>query len=166
MTKKIGMLMGLFFVYCSIIPGCSGNLMAKNIQETITGKKWILTSISGENIKTQSKISAEFIQEEGKPGCRVSGFGGCNMFNGQANISENKLTVQYVSSTRKACKSPENIMQLEYSFLKALEASAMYRTEDKKLEIMDSSGKTILIFEPSSSPEPESGAKPETKKDK
>ncbi|WP_051284432.1 META domain-containing protein [Desulforegula conservatrix] len=147
MTRKIGMFLGLFFVCCSIIPGCAGNLMAKNVQETITGKKWILISIAGESINAQSRISAEFVQEEGKSECRISGFSGCNMFNGKANISDKKLTVQHVSSTRKACKSPENIMQLEHSFLKALETSAMFKASDKKLEIMDSSEKPILIFE-------------------
>lgn len=154
MTLKNGILLGLFFVYTTTISGCSGNLMAKNSTETITGKKWILTSIAGENIKAQSRISAEFVQEEKKSECRVSGFSGCNMFNGKANITDKNLTVQHILSTRKACKMPENIMQLESGFLKALESSAMYRITDKNFDVLDSTGKTILTFEPESLPEP------------
>lgn len=148
MTKKTGLILGIFFVYAVTFNGCSGNLMAKNSSEKITGKKWAIASIAGEIIPDQISVFTEFVQEEEKSGYRVSGFSGCNMFSGQANIEDKNLTVQHLASTRKACKSPENIMQIEFSFLKALESSSAYRIIDNSLEIIDSSGKTILTFKP------------------
>jgi len=148
MTRKTGLVLSLFFVYMTIFNGCAGNLMAKKSSETITGKKWALASITGEITPDQSSVFTEFVQEEGKSGYRVSGFSGCNMFSGQANIEDKNLTVQHLASTKKACKIPENIMQIEFNFLKALESSSAYRIIDNNLEIIDSGGKTILTFKP------------------
>lgn len=146
MIRKIEMLFGLILVSSTLILGCTGTLMAKNSGETMKGKRWFLATMNGEKIPENLKIYAEFICENEKTECHISGFGGCNMFRGAANITDKNIKVQHVSSTRKACKTPENVMKTEAKFLKVLESATTYDTKTGGLEIMDASGNKILSF--------------------
>lgn len=146
MKSKTGLLAGLLLVLLPWITGCSGTIMAKDLKNRLTEKKWLLVTLNEENIPEKRMISTEFNYEENKGEYKISGFSGCNMFMGSANISDKNLTVQRVSCTRKACKSPEDIMRIEALFLKTLESSSGYSLKDDYLNITDQTGKNILSF--------------------
>lgn len=146
MKRTFGMLFGLLLTSSTLILGCTGNLMAKNSAEAITGKKWLLTSMNGERTPDNIKIYAEFIKEDGRAGYLISGSSGCNMFRGGANITDKNLKVQHLLSTRMACKTPENVMETESKFLRALENSTSFGIEPSSLNMIDAAGKTILTF--------------------
>lgn len=148
MIKNYALYAGLFFVSSVIVSGCTGMLQAKNGRGLIAGKKWLLVSMEGRAIPDSCRIHAEFKKGEDRNGYSISGFSGCNNFRADAEITDSTLKIQHVSSTRKACKTPENIMQTESRFLNALESSSIYTVSEKNLEIMDASEKGVLLFNP------------------
>lgn len=146
MIKNCALYAGLFFVLSAIVPGCAGMLQAKNGKGLIAEKRWLLVSIEGTAIPDSLGIHAEFKKGEDGNRYSISGFSGCNNFRAEADITDTSLKIRHVSSTRKACKTPENIMQTESRFLDALESSSIYKISEKNLEIMDASEKGALFF--------------------
>jgi len=75
----------------------------------------------------------------------VSGFAGCNTYNGTVTIDGNKLTFGPLASTKKACGPVET--KIESTFLAQLEKVASYSFAAGRLLLQDKDGKQILIFD-------------------
>jgi heat shock protein HslJ len=75
---------------------------------------------------------------------RASGSGGCNRIMGQYELKGDALTFARMASTMMAC--PDG-MQTEQKFLKALEQVKRWKIAGRRLELMDGSGKVVLVFD-------------------
>ncbi|MFB2895229.1 META domain-containing protein [Aerosakkonemataceae cyanobacterium BLCC-F50] len=60
---------------------------------------------------------------------RISGSGGCNRFMGSYEIQGDRLTINQLASTFKACEEP--IMTQESKYLKALQGAQRFELDDK-----------------------------------
>ncbi len=75
---------------------------------------------------------------------RVQGFAGCNRLMGSYELNGEKLKFGRVASTRMAC---QNGMELEASFMQALESAAKWKIEGEHLELSDLKGALVARFE-------------------
>ncbi len=85
------------------------------------------------------EITAQF--EAGE----IGGSAGCNGYFGSYEAAGDKLTIGPLASTEMYCH-PDEVMDQEMAYLATLGSAASYKTEDDRLEIGDSEGKTVLVF--------------------
>jgi len=101
---------------------------------------WKLGSIDGVALDPPTgRKEAHFIL---RPDYRVTGFGGCNTFNGNWEMEADHLAIGPLMATRMAC--PE--MDLEHAFLAALDGDVITEIESEMLTITGSNG-TELVFQ-------------------
>ena len=98
------------------------------------GKEAVITPIVGTN------ISMDF----GADGT-VSGVSGCNNYSGKYETSGDALKVGPLASTRRACVTPDGVMEQETQYLAALQNSATYKIEGNTLTIRDASGAMQVV---------------------
>jgi heat shock protein HslJ len=76
---------------------------------------------------------------------RVTGFSGCNAFNGPYTVDQNRLTFGDLAGTMMACGEPV-IARLEDTFRKVLVGRATYRIDGDRLILKTEAG-GLLAFE-------------------
>jgi heat shock protein HslJ len=112
---------------------------------SLDGSSWTLKSYQDSNGETvnvlpRSTTTALFQADQ------VTGIAGCNNYNASYQATRNKLSFGPVATTRKACNTPSGIMQQENAFLAALDSTVSYKLSINSLEMIDSKGKTLLMF--------------------
>ncbi|MFC2038205.1 YbaY family lipoprotein [Chloroflexota bacterium] len=117
------------------------NIRAETPLVGLEDVSWVLDSYgqSGnlQAVLRDTKITAEF--KEGQ----VAGSAGCNRYFGAYELNGRKLSiVEPPGLTRMAC--PEQIMDQEQAYLKALQDAESVEIEDSELRI--TSGKQVLVF--------------------
>jgi heat shock protein HslJ len=103
--------------------------------------RWALVALDGEPPLTGKAPSVEFSADQ------ISGSTGCNTYFGTYSVSGSELGVGDVAVTEMWCMEPEGVMDQEQAFLDALASVASYRLAGERLELLDETGETILIFE-------------------
>ena len=103
----------------------------------LVGTAWVLGDLPGQ-ILPEARPTIAFSGDG-----TVSGFGGCNDFNGTYTVDGSKLTFGPLASTKKAC--PDAVNTIEQAYLTALQATQTYEiTSDGKLKL--TSPATTLTF--------------------
>ncbi|MCB0764231.1 MAG: META domain-containing protein [Flavobacteriales bacterium] len=74
---------------------------------SITDTKWILSSLSGEDLKLPEGVERPWLKLAGD---QLEGFGGCNSLMGQVKMDGTSLSFPGVGSTKKYC---ENVQPTE-----------------------------------------------------
>ena len=101
---------------------------------TLTGKKWLLKTLSGEQISLVENQRAPFIEFKPQGEANIAhGFAGCNNFNGAYEIKQNELSFGNFASTLMAC--PE--MELERRFHETLGQVNRFAINDNQLILFD-----------------------------
>jgi heat shock protein HslJ len=77
---------------------------------------------------------------------QVSGFAGCNGFNGRATVDGNKLRLGPLGSTMMACDAAAS--KRERGFHAKLDATRRARLEAGRLELLNEDGELLLRLEP------------------
>jgi len=118
---------------------------------TLTGPIWRLVSYGPPDnpqavIEAGSVTAGFFPPEAGSDTGRVNGSTGCNAYFSTYQIDGETLTVGPAGSTRRACLTPEGIMEQEQDFLTALQAAESYQIESDQLTISYDSGAGLLTF--------------------
>jgi copper homeostasis protein (lipoprotein) len=75
---------------------------------------------------------------------RVQGFAGCNRLVGSYELKEANLKFGLMASTRMSCRDG---MELEASFMRALESTAKWKIQGEHLELSDLKGTLVARFE-------------------
>lgn len=70
---------------------------------------------------------------------RVTGFAGCNRLTGGYELKDDQLHFTGVATTRMFCPDPNP----ETALLRALEATSRWKVEDRTLDLLDASGKSV-----------------------
>ena len=123
----------LLFSSCDLLEGSDSLL-----EDT----QWTLTLLNGRSLVTNTNITLEFEEKE------VGGFAGCNQYGGRYSAtSTGALSVGDLAKTEQLCLGPPGVMGQEETYVKAFIDARGYRIRDKRLELENAEGKTILIFE-------------------
>ncbi len=108
----------------------------------IEGTHWLLEryDVSG----AATAVPAEVVADARFDAGRVSGFGGCNAFNGQAIVSGASLSMGPLAATQMACSgAPADV---ESAYLANLGQAASYTATAESLEIFDAAGLPVLVY--------------------
>jgi heat shock protein HslJ len=109
---------------------------------SLQGTQWALVTLGGESPLPDGAPSAEFAEDQ------MSGSTGCNTYFGTYEVSGDELSIGAVAVTEMWCMEPEGVMDQEQAFLAALASVTSYRLAGERLELLDSTGEAILVFEP------------------
>jgi heat shock protein HslJ len=106
---------------------------------TLTSQTWQLTKLGSADHRTAG-ITATFT----KAGM-VSGFSGCNTYNGTYTAKGRSITVgKNIATTQMACA--EAAMSTEQAYLSALTAARTYAVSGQTLRLRSRLGRTLLTF--------------------
>jgi heat shock protein HslJ len=141
------MLIGLAIATVGVtIAACSsgGSGSSGGTGGTLDGTGWTLKTYdvngTATTVPAGTIVDAKFA--EGK----VSGFAGCNTYNGPATIDGAKLTVGALATTMRACDAA--VTAVETAYLANLGKSATFTATADGLTIFDADGKELLTYAP------------------
>ncbi|MCW5623282.1 MAG: META domain-containing protein [Burkholderiales bacterium] len=118
--------------------GASPGKTAANIAP-LQQTDWRLVELNGTPVKVEGTRAPSLMF--GNDG-RVSGSGGCNRLMGTYTANDAKLTFGPLAGTKMACPD----LELETSFLKALNATAGWTIEGSRLSLQDGRRKVLARF--------------------
>ena len=111
---------------------------------SLSNTAWKLTSLNGIPAAPGAEgkdVSLSFSAD----GRSVTGYSGCNTFNGSFESSGDTLTFGLMASTMRMCSESE-VMELELSFHKALEGAERFEINGDELTIIDGRNTPLAIF--------------------
>lgn len=107
---------------------------------TLEDTNWTAIGIYGEIVGTERPPQLSFTQ-----GGAFNGFGGCNRFMGQADLSGESLEFpDNMAATLMAC--PPALEEVEDQFFAALQTVTTYAVAGDSLVLLDASGEPVLKF--------------------
>ncbi|WP_120636110.1 YbaY family lipoprotein [Ruegeria sp. EL01] len=102
--------------------------------------QWTAVVLNGAPIETDRHPELSFTT-----GGAFSGFGGCNRFNGQAEVSGNRIEFpDNMAATLMACPPP--LDAVERQFLKGLQRVTTYAVQGNALALLDANGEAVVKF--------------------
>jgi len=125
-----------------LVLGCAatgGNVDPTSL-ENLPGTNWVAPEFADPTQPGARKVGLQF----GAKG-QVSGFAGCNGFNGRAVVDGNKLRLGPLGSTMMACDGAAS--KRERSFHSKLDATRRARLEDGKLVLLNEDGEVLARLE-------------------
>jgi len=102
---------------------------------------WRVVSLNGRPLIEDTHITLEF------ENFQAVGTGGCNNYFTSYERSSTDINFGFVASTAMECELPEGILSQESSYFNALEPVVTYNIEEKQLNMFDSSGKLLLVYD-------------------
>lgn len=113
----------------------------------LQGTNWLLSSYfdgvgAMRAVIEGSEVTAVFGADN-----KLSGKAGCNTYNGDYTASGTSLSIGAVTATNIACGDPPGIMEQEQTYINLLSTAATYTTTSDSLEIRNSQGQLILVYE-------------------
>lgn len=106
----------------------------------VAGTAWEVLSVNNGQEAVVSVIQGTELTVTFDDDGGVSGSAGCNSFSGSYDVSGNDIAIGPLSSTRKACASPDGVMEQEQRFLAALEGASTVAFVGERLELRTDTG--------------------------
>lgn len=122
--------------------GNSADLTLVQAQESVMleNTKWTAAVLNGAPIETERRPEISFAE-----GGAFSGSGGCNRFNGQAEISDVSISFpDNMAATLMAC--PPELEEVERQFFTALPSITTYAMEGDALAFLNAEGEPVIKF--------------------
>jgi heat shock protein HslJ len=137
-TKPLALVAVVLVALVALLSGCGGEDNAPNAPTMVQGS-WKLETLNG--AAADAAVPTTLSMNEGK----ATGNAGVNTFNGGYSApSDGVLTFSQIASTMMA--GPDNAMQQEQAFLKALDDTEKFTTEDGALVLMDGSDTKLAVL--------------------
>ena len=137
-TKPLALVAAILVALVALLSGCGGEDNAPNAPTMVEGS-WKLETLNG--AAADAAVPTTLSLNEGK----ATGNAGVNTFNGGYSApSDGVLTFSQIASTMMA--GPDNAMQQEQDFLKALDDTKKFTTEDGALVLMDDSETKLAVL--------------------
>ena len=114
----------------------------------LTGTNWILTDTGSVVVEHEVGVFVRFDEEGG-----LSGYAGCNGFFGSYRLVDESIEIGPLGATRKMC--PNAIMDIEYTFMNALQDARTFSISGNKLELRDEQGRAMTLTGSSNTQEQE-----------
>ena len=138
-------MLAIAFAACSRRPTSESQSDAAAVNSTaaqLQSTYWKLTALGGNPVNVPDSQREPHIVLQ--PDSKVNGSGGCNRMFGSYALTGDALTFSGVGSTKMAC---QDAMDIETSFLPALQRVAKYRVVGQQLELLDSAGALVARFD-------------------
>lgn len=122
--------------------GNSADLMLVQVQGDVMleDTQWTAAVLNGAPIEAERRPEISFAQ-----GGTFSGSGGCNRFNGQAEISGASISFpDNMAATLMAC--PPELEEVERQFFAALQSVTTFAMEGDALAFLDAAGEPVIKF--------------------
>ena len=137
-TKPLALMAAVLVAVVALLSGCGGADNAPNAPTMLEGS-WTLVTLNG--AAADASVPSSLTMNEGK----ANGNAGINTFNGSYDApSDGVLTFGALATTMMA--GPDNAMQQEQAFLKALADTKKFTTEDGGLVLMDGSDAKLAVL--------------------
>jgi heat shock protein HslJ len=104
----------------------------------LTERRWELVEWAPHAVPGEPRAALEFDGE------RASGFAGCNRFTGSYVLRQNRLTMDKLASTKRACPQPE--MQFEDAFLRAIASLTLSHLQSTRLIALSAAGEKMVFL--------------------
>ena len=130
-------------VVCCI---CVILLVACSTSKGLDGSSWSLTTYRDSQGNMADRLADSTVTIDFQAD-QVSGLSGCNNYTGPYQASGSKLEFGQLASTQKMCIRPEGVMQAEAAYLADLAVAAEYTLNGDTLEIKNTQGEQLLVFE-------------------
>ncbi len=114
--------------------------IAVNPGNPLGNTNWALTSMNGTEVPVPGSNLTAFFANGGQ----ISGFGGCNNFNGSYSVGGNSIRISALSTGRLSCG--EQLDDQEQNYTLALQSAHTFSINSNQLIIFDPSGQEILRF--------------------
>ena len=88
-----------------------------------------------------TRITARFADDGS-----VSGSTACNVYRASYSLDADEIRISPPASTRKACLTPDGVMEQEAAYLESLPTAVGYRVEDDVLELLAADGTFVAAF--------------------
>lgn len=139
-TKPLALVAAILVALVALVSGCGGNDDAVNAPTMLEGS-WTLVTLNG--AAADAAVPSTLSMNEGT----ATGNAGVNTFNGSYDApSDGVLTFGTLATTMMA--GPDNAMQQESAFLKALADTRKFTTDDGALVLMDDSETKLAVLSP------------------
>jgi heat shock protein HslJ len=77
----------------------------------------------------------------------LAGTAGCNTYRATYDTDGAAITIGEPAATKKACTTPEGVMEQELAYLSALPLAASYTVEGDRLSLLTTEGTYVAIYE-------------------
>lgn len=88
-----------------------------------------------------TRITARFADDGS-----ISGSTACNVYRGSYFLDGEEIRIQPPAATRKACLSPEGVMEQEAAYLASLPTAVRFRIEEGILELFAADGTFVASY--------------------
>ena len=129
---RSGLTLATFGVQSQSLAGSRWNVVNYN-----NGKQAVVSVLTG------TKLTASF-----DAGGHVTGFAGCNDYNGPVKATPPKVSIGPLATTRKFCNEPAGVMDQESAYLAALASAASFSIQGRALEFRTASGAIATSLTP------------------
>ena len=130
-------LMTLFLILATA-GGCAMTAADSQLRD----RDWMLVSIEGfDSLPSGAATPTIRFGTDG----RLSGNTGCNRAGADYTAEGDRLTINSMFSTKRACLDPQG-NTLERTYITAVEGTRSYRIASGELELLDGSGKVLARF--------------------
>jgi len=108
--------------------------------QSLAGTHWVVVDYNNGNqavvsVLTGTKLTANF-----DTAGHLTGFAGCNNYNGPVKATSPKIAIGPLASTKKFCDAPVGVMEQESAYQAALAGAATYSIQGTTLEFRTASG--------------------------
>ena len=110
----------------------------------LSGTSWKVTDVNNGKQAVVSVLQGSSLTLSFSRDGTVSGSAGCNQFSGKFTADGERVILQPLASTRRACTEPAGSMEQETAFLRALQSSVTVRMEADRLELRDGNGALMV----------------------
>jgi len=136
--KPLALVATLLIALVALLSSCGGEDNAPNAPTMLQGS-WKLETLNGS--AADADVSSTLSMNDGQ----ATGNAGVNTFNGSYDApSDGVLTFSPFATTMMA--GPDNAMQQEQAFLKALTGTRKFTAEDGALVLMDDGETTLAVL--------------------
>lgn len=127
-------------VFASLAIGCGTLKTEKESKNNGIQRKWELSILDGKQIATNQPVYIELTADN-----KVTGFSGCNRFNGTYSIENgSQIKFNQLATTRMACRETE--MKLENELLEVLRTTNNFSISDGKLMLNIGRRAPLAVF--------------------
>ncbi|MBD8487945.1 META domain-containing protein [Echinicola sp. CAU 1574] len=118
--------------------GSCSSVSSLNPLKMLTGNNWVLSSLMGGGLDMFSgALPSLSFMDDGK----LSGFGGCNSFSGDFELSGTNLNLDPGAMTKKACPGGG-----EDKFMSALKNVSNFKVDKDKLTLLDGASELMTLI--------------------
>ena len=119
-----------------------GGCMSSGSSEGLREREWKLVSVEGFPVMPEGVANPTLrFAADG----HLRGNTGCNSAGAAYTTDGDRLTLQPMMVTKRACVNPEG-NRLEWAYVQALEKARRFRLAGDELELLDAQGNTVARF--------------------